>query len=313
MSFDWNSYREGLNPDDLIWDSPTDLARLSMSTFIAEQSPVRRDSSSGYLRLLGPGVHGHSASLTHVAGVMTQFQRLVLASGLALAGWKTSRGRAPADVVARTKLLLDGSAAPGSLVLQMVPAALPAEEIMPSGQGEFFREDDNQVVDNAMGRSIDLLNLGKATGPDADSSPFLTEVKASGPRVAAALRDFAKDLASGGFEADILWAQPRVKPRRSRLSVGELSNVAALVASRELEKEPVTLEGVLRTVSDIGPLKLEIAPGEYEDISAKNIPGAVIAGLNVGDRVKVLADVTEEVSAGGESKVKYRATQVTVL
>lgn len=313
MSFDWASYRSNLDPDELLWESADDLGRLSVGAFVGEQSPVRRDVSSGFLRLTGPGVSGHRAPLTEVANAMTHFQRLVLASGLSLVGWKTTRGRAPADVVAKTRLHLDGSAAPGSLVLQMVPAMLPAQEIMPDGQGEFFRDDENQVVDDAMGRSLDLLNLGGNLGPDADASSFLSEVKESGPRVAGALRNFSKTLSESGFESDILWAQPRVKPRRSRLTVGQLAQVGALVASRKLEREPVTLEGVLRTVSDISPLKLEIAPDEFESIGAEAIAPATIGALAVGQRVRVQAEVTEDVSVGGEVKAHYQATAIDII
>lgn len=313
MSFDWQAYRSKLDPSEVIWEDAGDLARLSIGAFAAEQSPMRRDLSSGFLRLAGPGVTGHSAPVDEVAKVMGQFQRLILASGLSLSGWKTLRGRAPADVVSKTKLHLDGSALPGSLVLQVVPASLPRNEIMPSGQGEFFRENDNQLVDDAVNRSIDLLNMGKALEADADSTPFLAEVEDAGPRVGAAIRDFTAALVEGAFETELMWTQPRTPARRSRLSVQELVHIGALVASRALAREPVVLVGVLRTVSDISPLKIEIAPNEVESINAEAISGEVIALLRVGVRVRIAAEVTEDVAPGGDVKTHYRATQIEVL
>lgn len=313
MSFDWQAYRSNLDPSEVVWEDAGDLARLSIGAFAAEQSPMRRDMSAGFLRLAGPGVSGHSAPVDEVAKVMGQFQRLVLASGLSLSGWKTLRGRAPADVISKTRLHLDGSALPGSLVLQVVPASSPRDEIMPSGQGEFFRENENQLVDDAMNRCIDLLNMGKLLHADADSTPFLMEVEEAGPRVGAAIRDFTAALVEGAFETELMWAQPRTPARRSRLSVRELVHIGVLVASRALAREPVVLVGVLRTVSDISPLKVELAPNEVESVNAEAIPGEVIASLRVGLRVRIAADVTEDIAPGGDVKTHYNATQVDVI
>lgn len=310
--FDWDSLRRQPLNEELLWEDASDLARLSIASFIAENSPIRRDLSSGFVRLTGAGVDGHAASLDGVAATIHNFQRLVTATGLALTGWRTLRGRAPADALAKTKLNLDGSAMPGSLILQLVPATLPGTEIMPSGQGEFFRDDDSQLVDQAMKKSIQLLNYGAALSADADTSPFLGEVNEAGPRVASALRDLTKGLVDEGFATEVVWEQPRNARLRSRLSVPQLAQIAGLVASRELAREPVVLVGVLRTVSDISPLKLEIAPNEFESINASRIARDVIAGLNVGVRVRVEADVSEDVSPGGEAKVHYAATRIDI-
>jgi len=314
MTFDWPAYRAEVasNAPEAEWEDAADLSRLSLSGFLAEQSPARRDMSLGFLRLTGDGVTGHSAHVDDVADVMRHFQRLVLASGMSLTGHKSLRGQLPADIVSKTRLDLNGSPIPGSLILQIVPAMLPANEIMPNGQSEFFTDSEDQLVDTAVGQSINLLNLSKSAGPDADESEFIQLLTEAGPRVATTLRDFAKSLADADFSTEVAWMQPRKRRAISKMSTVELANLGLLVASRELAKEPVTLRGILRTVSDIGPLKLEVADGEIETIDAKLIPGSDIKRLLVGMTVEVTAAVTEEVSPGAEAKTKYAATNVTI-
>lgn len=315
MSFDWSAYRESLTAPESepAWEDAADLSRLSLDAFRAEHSLVRRDVSRGFVRLVGDGVMGHTASLDSVAQVMRHFQRLVLATGLSLSGFKSLQGRLPEEVVSRTRLLLDGSAVPGSLILQMVPATQPAAEIMPTGQADFFADPEDQLVDQALDASLELLNSSKEVGPDADQSLFLPKLSEAGPRVASTLKDLSTALVSAEFETEIVWEQPRRPRRTSRLSTTDLVRITKLVASRELEKEPTVLKGVLRTVSDISPLRLDLGDNRIESIDAKGLPGEEISRLLVGMQVRVEATVTEEVSAAGDARAHYAATAIRVV
>lgn len=315
MSFDWAAYRSNLSdePDRVNWEDADDLGRLSLNAFLAEQSPVRRNVSTGFLRLTGAGVSGHRAPVELVANVMRNFQRLVLASGLSATGFTTLRGRIPSDVTSKTLLHLDGAALPGSLILNLVPATLPSAEIMPDGQAEFFRDDDDQLVDLAVARSVELLNLSKSLGPDADNSPFLNQLEGAGPRVATTLRDLANSLVAGEFETELGWNRPGKRRLVSRLTVPELAHLSSLVTSRELAQEPVSLIGVIHTVSDIAPLRVEVADNQIETIDARNISREVIGALLVGMTIKVLAEVTEDVTPGGDTRIRYAATQIDIL
>lgn len=315
MSFDWESYRSNLlnEPPAVAWEDAEDLGRLSVSAFLSEQSPIRRESSSGFVRLSGSGVHGHSAPVEHVANVMRNFQRLVLASGLSLSGFKTLRGRLPNDVVSKTLLHLDGTAMAGSLVFTVVPATLPGNEISPGGQAEFFREDEKQLVDKAVEQSVGLLNSSKQLSADPDDSEFLANVLEAGPRVASTLRDLADSLVQGRFNTELAWNEPGERRIVSRLSVPELAHLSTLVASRELAKEPTVLTGIARTVSDIAPLRVEIADNQIETIHADDIPHEVIAAIRVGMTLRIEASVTEDVSAGGEVRTRYTASAIEIL
>lgn len=312
MSFDWEEYKKKLvgEPD---WVDADDLTRLSIESFRAESSAIRRDSSTGSLRLTGAGISGNSGALDGVAEAMRNFQRLILATGLAATGHTSLRGQPPADVVSKTRLSLNGSPLPGSLVLQIMPAMSPADEIAPNGQGEFFNDHQTQLVDTAMAEAFKLLEDGRQLGPDADTGSFLSSVQAHGPRVASTLRDFSLSLVKFEFEPDLVWMQPRRPRLRTRLSTAELAHISEIIASRKLEREPTTLRGTLRTVSEISAWQIEIAPGEIVKVDAKQIPFDEIARLRTGMLITVDVDVTEESGPAEEANPKYSATSFTIL
>ena len=314
MAFDWEQFKANVQ-GEAEWQDADDLARMSIETLRAEHGLLRRDASSGSLRLTGPGITIHSGAIDGIADTLRNFQRLVLATGLAVKGHKSLRGQPPADVVSKTRLNLNGSPLPGSLILQIVPTTLPADEISPDGQVGLFGDDnaEPQLIDTAMKRALGLLEDGRRLGPDADTSDFLARIREYGPRVATTLRDFSTGLVKSGFEPDLTWSQPRQARLRTRLSTAELAHIEELIASRELELEPTTIRGIVRTVSEISAWQLEIEDGEIVKIDAKKIPAANTATLRTGMSVSVDVSVTEETGPAGEVKPKYTATSFTVL
>lgn len=314
MAFDWEQFKANVQ-GEAEWQDADDLARMSIETLRAEHGLLRRDASSGSLHLTGPGITIHSGAIDGIADTLRNFQRLVLATGLAVKGHKSLRGQPPADVVSKTRLNLNGSPLPGSLILQIVPTTLPADEISPDGQVGLFGDDnaEPQLIDTAMKRALGLLEDGRRLGPDADTSDFLARIREYGPRVATTLRDFSTGLVKSGFEPDLTWSQPRQARLRTRLSTAELAHIGELIASRELELEPTTIRGIVRTVSEISAWQLEIEDGEIVKIDAKKIPAANTATLRTGMSVSVDVSVTEETGPAGEVKPKYTATSFTVL
>lgn len=314
MSFDWEQFRASIEGEPK-WQDADDLARMSIENFRAENGLLRRDASFGSLRLTGPGISIHSGAIDGIADALSNFQRLVLATGLAAKGHTSLRGQPPADVVAKTRLNLNGSPLPGSLVLKIVPATSPADELASDGQVGLFGDDlsEPQLVDTAMESALGLLNDGRDLGPDADASDFLARIREYGPRVATTLRDFSTGLVKSGFEPDLAWTQPRHPRLRARLSTAELVHIGELISSRELELEPTSIRGTLRTVSEISAWQLEIEPGEVVKIDAKKIPVTDIAMLRTGMSVLVDVTVTEEIGPAGEVKPKYTASSFKVL
>ena len=313
MTFDWEQFRAGIR-GEADWQDADDLARMSIETLRAEHGLLRRDASSGSMRLTGPGITIHSGAIDGIADALRNFQRLVLATGLSVKGHTSLRGQPPADVVAKTRLNLNGSPLPGSLVLQIVPVTSPADEISPDGQVGLFGDDnaEPQLIDSAMKRALSLLDEGRRLGPDADTSEFLARIREYGPRVATTLRDFSTGLVKSGFEPDLTWSQPRQPRVRTRLSTADLAHIGGLIASRELELEPTTIRGILRTVSEISAWQLEVEGGEVIKIDAKKIPVTSTATLRTGMSVSVDVTVTEE-TGPGEVKLKYTAMSFTVL
>lgn len=312
MAFDWEAFKKGLtgSPD---WADSDDLARMSIESLRAERGGLRRDASSGSLRLTGTGVQGHSGSIDGIAESLRNLQRLVLATGLASIGHTSLRGQPPADVVSKTRLNLSGSPLPGSLVLQMVPAMPPFEEIAPDGQEGLFGDTEDQLVDTAVKDALKLLDEGRALGPDVDGSTFLSDLSSRGPRVASTLRDFAMTLVKFGFEPDIAWAQPRRPRLRTHLNTAELAHIGQVISSRELELEPTTLRGIVRTVSEIAAWQLEMAGGEIVKIDARGIPKVQTATLRTGAIVSINVDVTEESGPADDARQKYAATSFEIL
>lgn len=304
---------DGVIPDDIILDDASDLSRLGVEALAIASTVVRRDRSMGSIRLIGPGVSGHSARVEDVAKVLANFQRLVLAEGAALEGHKSVRGNPPALIVSRTRLRLDGAPSAGSLKLAFVGESEPGAEIAPDGHESLFDHSERMLVDRAVDHAIGLLALAKDIGPDLDSSEFLAVLIEAGPRVAATLGDFADSLSSAGLETELIWQRPRVKRTRVKISIAELELVSQYVASRELEKEAVELRGVIHTISDISPLKVGIGPDDIVSVHATGLPKAVIGSINVGDFVVILADVTEEVAPGGVPTARYSAKSIEVI
>lgn len=312
MAFDWEGFKKGLtgSPD---WADSDDLARMSIESLRAESGGLRRDASSGSIRLTGTGIQGHSGSIDGISETLRNLQRLVLATGLASIGHTSLRGQPPADVVSKTQLSLSGSPMPGSLILQMVPAKPPSEEIAPDGQAGLFGDTEDQLVDTAVKDALKLLDEGRTLGPDVDESAFLSDLTSRGPRVASTLRDFTMTLVKFGFEPDIAWAQPRRPRLRTRLSTPELAYIGQVISSRELELEPTTLRGIVRTVSEIAAWQLEIDGGEIVKIDARGIPKSQTATLQTGAIVSIHVNVTEASGLADESKQKYAATSFEIL
>lgn len=217
------------------------------------------------------------------------------------------------DVIAKTRLRLNGASLPGSLVLQIISAMSPADEIAPDGQAEFFNDHETQMVDAAIKSAFSLLEDGRRLGPDVDASDFLSKVQTYGLRVATTLRDFSNSLVKYEFEPDLAWRQPRQPRLRTRLNTSELAHISQPIASRKLEREPTTVRGVLRTVSEISAWQVEIDASEIVRIEAKKIAAEDTATLCTGMVLAVAVTVTEEGGPAGEGTAKFSAISFKVL
>jgi hypothetical protein len=140
------------------WEDPTDLARLHMQAFARDQAGgFEASGSRGALRLTGGGVTEHAVSLNDVGVILASFQTLVTSAGASKEGITHPRGRIPAEVVARTRLLLDAAPSEGSVVLDIVPAVDEAEERYPAGQAQV--EDVTPLIEHSIDIVFQVLEL----------------------------------------------------------------------------------------------------------------------------------------------------------
>jgi hypothetical protein len=288
------------------WETPADLARMSIEG-LWRGGGIREQRSAGVVRLTGPAVSGSSARIDSVGEIMIVLQRLVSASGASLRGFKSLAGRLTGDIKSLTQLNLRASPLMGSIILTVEPREFPAHELTNAGQAMLIDQETHQLVDLSVDEVFALLTLGKDIGPDVDESAFLAKVVDMGPRVASALRDFAKDVRSDEFDFEFRWEEPGEPTRRVTITPADAQRISDVVVSRELDRDVVTLDGTLRTVSDVCPLVLELADGELQTVKTTGLDHSVIVKLRVGDQAKFKAEMRVEATAGGELKVSYTA------
>lgn len=294
------------------WSTPDDLSRMSQEALTSRAGGVRESLSNGTIHLAGDGVKGSSASLSDVGDVMKNFQKLVTALGASRRGYTNLKGRIAADVASLTNLRLIASPFVGSVVLDFMPDTHPAEELAPGGQPAMLDQPTEQLSDAAVSEALEILESIKEVGPDADGSDFLESVSARGPRAATAVRDFARTLATGDFETDLSWRIPGRPTIRTILSSSQADQISRLIVSRELDKDETTIEGVLRTVSDLSALYVQTDEG-LESIDGKDLPPDVIATAHVQARVRVRVEMTIQQRPGGIDVPKYRALGMELL
>lgn len=69
MAFDWEQFKAGVQ-GEAEWQDADDLARMSIESLRAEHGLLRRDASSGALRLTGPGITIHSGAIDGIADTL---------------------------------------------------------------------------------------------------------------------------------------------------------------------------------------------------------------------------------------------------
>ncbi|AEI11862.1 hypothetical protein [Cellulomonas gilvus] len=300
-------------PIEVTWSTPGDLARQSMEAVADEPAPGRQMISLGTLHMAGDGVTGSAARMSAIGEVMTTFQRLVTAVGAAQEGFTALRGTFPAALLAKTQLRLIASPRLGSVVLDFMPEVPPADELYGRVGVPLIDEPRTQRADEAVVEVINMLQAAQDLSADVDESPLVEDLVGRGPRVAAALREFAKTLATSDFETDLSWRQPGEPTRRTTLPAQDAARLFSLIASRELDHGEAVIEGVIHTVSDKTALAIETDDGAWEYVRGSRLPPDALAGIRWGSRVRVIADTVEVRKPGGEVTVRYTAKGIEQL
>lgn len=266
-----------------------DLGRVSIERHIGHHELSRTAPSVGALKLTGPGVTGHEASLEDVSQTGASFQKLVSSVGASLGGFKHIRGRIPSEILAKTVLGLRAAPRPGSIILDLAPRMEPDRELR--RRGEMINSSDTQLVDEAMA-GIGTLMAAAAEQESGMTESFSAAVRAMGPRVASALKSFAQVTSASGFNLDMRWAQPLHETVGFQLTTKDAVWIAHIISGQKLDAEDVRVHGVLQTVRH--GQKWELLESEYGRVAIdiSELGGRPWAEWNPDDLVEIDASMT---------------------
>ncbi|WP_136017930.1 hypothetical protein [Arthrobacter silvisoli] len=269
--------------------SSTDLGRVSIERHAGHHELARTAPSAGAMRLTGPGVDGHEASLEDVSLMGSALQKLVSSVGASLRGFKAIRGRIPSDISNKTVLGLRAAPRQGSIILDLAPKVDPISELR--RRGEIINETDSQLVDEVM-TSLGVLMHAATEQESGLTERFSAEVRELGPRVASALKVFAQVTSGSRFNMEFTWAQPLHATVDFSLSSRDAVWIARLISGQKLDAEDVQVHGVLRTVSH--GQKWELLDSEFGKvgIDVSDLGGRPWAEWNPDDLVEIDASMT---------------------
>lgn len=301
---------EGAVPE-ATWHDPSDLTRLSREAIALQQvGEVRAVSSSGHLRLHGPGVQAESADLEAVGLIAGAWQRTVTAVGAALEDVKTARGRVPAHLASRTRLVLTSAPGAGSLVLSLEPRRSGVDEVAPGGQFPMFGA-ERPLADRASEVLIDLCSTA-AEAALSELDEFGERLRVLGPRVASSLRTLSDALVHADVALDSAWREPGSPTVRSDLSVQSARWLRDFIDGRELDAEDGTIEGVAITVSNRERWLIETVEGAAK-VRATDLDLTDVRRVRPGDFVRLAVRTTMKLQPDGTSQLKHHALEVLLV
>lgn len=299
--------RQAYGGDGKVHDEyvPGDLSRLSVETFIRHQEGTPRSlTSSGTLRLTGLGVEGHSANLDDVGALSLAWQKAVTATGAALEDSKSARGRISDSISLRTQLVLTASPKPGSVVLNVTPKTSPLEEAEPGGQISPESLAERPLADRASERLVEFLAAENMSGEE-----IAQQLQDLGPRVSGAINALAEAIDRSNVTFEVSWREPSHPSRRARVNPSSAKFMRKVIEGRGLDSEPVTLVGVLETISSRQRWAMAVSD-ELVQFDASDLPAGELQAWKVGDRVEVTMAVVLRRRGDGRVQRKYTAQRI---
>lgn len=304
--------RHGSLPE-VDWETPEDLSRLSLESFVQSRGEdVRHATSRGQLRLSGAGVIGHSAPLADVAALSGAWQKAVSAVAASLEGFTSVRGKLKSEIQRRSELVLTAAPAPGSLILTIEPKASPMAEVEPNGQPAML-DRNRPLADKASERLVTLLeHLGKAD-PGESVEQVAAEMRELGPRVASAVRGLAKAVETANVKLETAWVEPERATVRSAWTASEAKWVHDFVDGRDLDAEEVEVEGLVVTVSAAQRWCIEGNDEVTYFLDPSELSPEVVHSVKVHDQVKAVARMAVREQADGTQRAQYTLRSVEVV
>ncbi|KYJ97530.1 hypothetical protein AUV07_14975 [Microbacterium sp. CH1] len=202
----------------------------------------------------------------------------------------------------------------GSMVFEVGPETLPEAELIAEGGVAIFDQRQRQFVDECVVDAIGLVRVAHQIGPNADEGEFIQLVQEGGPRVASAVREFARGVEQADFEVDLEWREPSHETQRATFNKADAALVRQLVVARELDQEQVSLAGTLVTLSTRDRWQLDIGDDHIVVIDATALPNAVdVTQFHLTGRIKIQAVPMVRELPGGGTVTTYRAVNATPL
>jgi hypothetical protein len=282
---------------------PRELARRSIRAHLQEVGGlIRPDLPEVDIRLHGPGVPAHDIPVREATAILTSLQETVSSIGQVLSHSKiTSSGPINSQVLRATELRMTPELLPGSVVFHLTG---PGEQI--SGDEVAVFTGTDTLVDAAMRELFTLVAQSEDTAALETAGQLARELRRFGPRVAKHLSELAGHVIQDEIDLDLTWRTPRGRSRRTSLARASARTIQDAIKINEVEVRPVTLNGVLTTVSTTHRAELKMTDQRSVFIAANDQIAASL-GPFFNKRVVVAAEETTRwsINTGRETR-RYR-------
>ncbi|KAA8723888.1 hypothetical protein [Corynebacterium phocae] len=283
--------------------------------------PEAVETSSGSLRLSGSGVSGHTIPLSTAGSILQTFQTLITSLGASLEGKKTARGKLPDSLVQSTRLALSASPQPGSVVLSFSPAEAEDGALLKDSAAE-------DLIHRTFKELGDLLEMDEVTGEaqtetsDMQKEKFAERIYNLGPRVARAMTDFARDLATNNVDMGLSWSHTDHRPTYVGLTAERFTRVQEALEDIRVRSSVTGIRAVIQKISTVPTDQLELRLEEQiksnkdlEDLPTVvtvSVPDDVadITAFRVRDEVAFIAIVDSTAFPGRTPKLSVEAYEI---
>lgn len=160
----------------------------------------------------------------------------------------------------------------------------------------------------------DLTEVLIPSGLDAaEAHTFIQQVREGGPRLATAVRTFAKAVESADFDVDLEWREPNKATLRAQFTRHDARLVRRLVVSRDLEVELQDLVGRLITLSTTKAWQLAVGQDAVLTVDASKLEHSVRSALHLEEQVTIRARAIQRSLPGGGTSTTFEAVSVTSM
>jgi|GEM_PF-2934545 len=176
-----------------------------------------------------------------------------------------------------------------------------------------FSVGDSEASPSSVERETDIDALMSDDLDTAEARTFVERVREGGPRLATAVRTFARAIESADFDVDLEWREPNRATLRAQFTRHDASLVRRLVVSRDLEVELQELVGRLITLSTMRAWQLAVGQDAVLTVDASKLEHSVRSAFHLEEQVKIRARAIQRSLPGGGISTTFEAVSVESL